>query len=193
MAIAAGGGIPSLVQLLRSGSSEAKSNAAAALWNLAVNAENQLKMGQSGAVPLLADMLTATAGAQDGKAHAAGALGNLAASADNMPALARANVVAPLARLLTSELSEARANAAGALGNLAVSPAMSEALSQANVIPALVTMYLAQDSTASAREKAVGTLRRLASMSERNRRAILAEGDSRPDVQRLLKQLLDGP
>ena len=74
MAIAAGGGIPSLVQLLRSGSSEAKSNAAAALWNLAVNAENQLKMGQSGAVPLLADMLTATAGAQDGKAHAAGGL-----------------------------------------------------------------------------------------------------------------------
>ena len=70
------GALPLLVNLLQSGSDEAKENAAGALGSLARNSDNQTKIVEEGALPPLVNLLQS--GSDEAKTNAAGALGNLA-------------------------------------------------------------------------------------------------------------------
>ena len=81
MAIAAAGGIPPLVALVRDGDAGGKEQAAGALRSLAVNADNQVAIARAGGIePLVA---LARSGTDGQKEHAAAALRNLAVNDDN--------------------------------------------------------------------------------------------------------------
>ena len=175
VSIASAGAIPPLISLLQSGSPDARSNAAAALWNLAVNLNNQVEIGNAGAIPHLAALLSVSS-MPEARDHAAGAIGNLAASQDNLPRLRAANVVQKLIGLLSGDSEEGRSNAAGALGNLATTPEMRAAIGGAGAVVPLVAMYQSGASAPLSRDKAVGALRRLLVGNEANRQAILAAG-----------------
>ena len=75
--ILAAGALPPLVNLLKSGSSEARENAAGVLWSLSVeNPENRTKIANAGALPLLVNLLESSS--YEARETAAGALMNLA-------------------------------------------------------------------------------------------------------------------
>ena len=75
VSIAREGAVGPLIALLKNGSDQGKTNAAGALWNLAINADNQVSITREGAVgPLIALLKN---GSDVGKFHAAGALKNL--------------------------------------------------------------------------------------------------------------------
>ena len=75
--------------LVRDGIAEQKQFAAAALWALAANADNQIAIAQAGGIPPLVVLVRDGNDAQ--KSNAAGALQKLAEScADNETAIAQA-------------------------------------------------------------------------------------------------------
>ena len=67
--------------LLSSGDAEGKAKAAGALWNLAVNDDNQVAIAAAGGILPLVALLSS--GDAKGKAKAAEALRNLAVNNDN--------------------------------------------------------------------------------------------------------------
>ena len=76
------GALVALVALLREGSAVGKENAAAALQNLAANADNKVVIAkEEGALAALVALLRE--GSAEGKENAAGALWSLAVNADN--------------------------------------------------------------------------------------------------------------
>ncbi|KAG1656688.1 hypothetical protein FOA52_007258 [Chlamydomonas sp. UWO 241] len=92
--------VPSLVQLLGTNSSpEVQKNAAGVLYNLAQNADHNVKIAAACAIPPLVQLLGpgSTAGVQQ---YAAGALGTLAQINDNAVAIAAAGAIPPLVQLL---------------------------------------------------------------------------------------------
>ena len=112
--IANAGAIPTLVDLLSTGTEKVKANAAKALMNLAQNPEIQTKIVLPGLIDLLSyDSPTA-------KETAAGALWNLAVmNPENRTKIVAAGALQPLVNLLQSGSDEAKETAAGALMNLA--------------------------------------------------------------------------
>jgi hypothetical protein len=81
-------GVPKLVARLQSGGDDAKAEAAGALWNLALNADNKVAIAKvEGALAALVALLRE--GSAVGKKHAAAALQSLAISADNKVAIAK--------------------------------------------------------------------------------------------------------
>merc|ERR1711998_538684 len=66
---------------LRDGSAEGKTTAAAALWNLATNADNQVRIAREGGIEPLIALLRD--GSAEGKTEAAVALRNLAFNVNN--------------------------------------------------------------------------------------------------------------
>ena len=74
--------------LARGGTEKQKENAAAALWMLAINDDNQVAIARAGGIePLVA---LARGGTEKQKEHAADALWMLALNDDNQVAIARA-------------------------------------------------------------------------------------------------------
>jgi hypothetical protein len=112
--------VPKLVALLQSGSDDAKAEAAAALWGLAVNADNKVAIAkEEGALAALVALLRE--GSVVGKENAAAALWSLAANANNKVAIAREEgALAALVALLREGSAVGKEHAAGALVNLAV-------------------------------------------------------------------------
>ena len=108
--------VGSLVQLLRDGSEGAKEQAACALSNLALNAENKVAIVRAGAleplVPLLRD------GSAGAKENAARALRSLSFNAENKVSIVRVGALDPLVQLLRDGSAVAKEHAAGALSNL---------------------------------------------------------------------------
>ena len=85
MAIAQAGGIAPLVALARDGTDGQKQWAAAALWNLAVNDDNQVAIARAGGIaPLVA---LARGGTNAQKEQAAAALRNLSFNKTNLAAM----------------------------------------------------------------------------------------------------------
>ena len=80
--------ITELVALVRDGNDAQKEHAAAALRNLALNADNKIAIAKAGGIPPLVALVRD--GNDEQKHLAAGALGNLAANADNQVAIEKA-------------------------------------------------------------------------------------------------------
>ena len=80
--------ITKLVALVRDGTDAQKKNAAAALWNLAVNDDNEIAIAKAGGIPPLVALIRDGNDAQ--KHFAAGALRILAENDDNRIAIAKA-------------------------------------------------------------------------------------------------------
>jgi vacuolar protein 8 len=96
--IAAEGGIPLLVKLLKDGTAGEKKNAAGALWRLAVNdVDNRKAIKAAKAIPPLIELLRGTA---DVKIQAAGALSVLAADKAIARKISKAGAITPLVELL---------------------------------------------------------------------------------------------
>ena len=89
-----------LVELVRDGNANGKSNAAGALWNLAGNADNKRAIAQLGAIPFLVALLRS--GNAKGKANAAGVFTDLAVNADIGLTIAQMGAISPLVALLMS-------------------------------------------------------------------------------------------
>ncbi|KAH8092393.1 hypothetical protein JL720_5363 [Aureococcus anophagefferens] len=118
VAIAAAGGIAPLVELVRSGSADAKDSAARALGNLAcANDDNQVAIAAAGGIAPLVEVVRS--GSDRAKASAVGALANLAYyNPDNQVAIAAAGAIAPLVALTRSG-GQGAEDAEAALTNLA--------------------------------------------------------------------------
>ncbi|GER35178.1 RING/U-box superfamily protein with ARM repeat domain [Striga asiatica] len=93
-AIVNSGAIPDIVAVLRSGSPEARENAAAALFSLSAADENKVAIGAAGAVAALVDLLRT--GTPRGRKDAATAIFNLCIYGGNKARAVRAGVVGPL-------------------------------------------------------------------------------------------------
>jgi len=82
------GSISTLIKFVKSGTDVGKEYVAGALWNLAVNADNQIAIATKGGIePLIA---LVKSGTDAGKQNAAGALKNLALNAANKKQIERA-------------------------------------------------------------------------------------------------------
>ena len=103
--------VEQIIQDLHSGSAVAKENAAAALWNLALNADNQVAIAHAGGIAPLVELTRS--GSAVAQLNAAAALWNLALNADNRVAIAQAGGIAPLVELTHIGSAGAQEKAAG--------------------------------------------------------------------------------
>eukprot|EP00438_Fugacium_kawagutii_P002753 Skav229389 [mRNA] locus=scaffold4358:69560:76538:- [translate_table: standard] len=150
-------GIPPLVALLNDGNDEAKVEAAAALRNLAVAAENKVRIADAGALPPLVALLKE--GNDEAKVQAAAALGNLGRVAENKVRIADAGALPPLVALLNDGNDEAKVEAAAALRNLAVAAENKVRIADAGALPPLVALL--KDGNAEAKHQAEWALKKL--------------------------------
>ena len=141
-AIAAAGGIPSLVALVRDGTTdEQEENAAFALSRLAYgNDANKAAIAAAGGIPPLVALVRD--GTEKQKNEAANALANLAGNnAANSAAIAAAGGIPPLVALVRNGSTPYQADAADALANLAYgNDANKAAIAAAGGIPPLVAL-----------------------------------------------------
>ena len=92
------GAIVPLVELLRSGSADAKEQAAAALANLAVNDANKAAIVEAGGIAPLIELVRS--GSAERQGERGGALWNLTVNDANKVAIAEAGAIAPLVALV---------------------------------------------------------------------------------------------
>ena len=164
-AIADAGGITPLVALLGSSNTQARENASAALWHLALDYSNQLAISKANGIsPLVTVLDDGTVQAHE---HAANALKRLAMSnADN-----RAQIAKHLVQLLGNPSSGAQQRSAHALRELAGSTGDSPVIIvNAGAISPLVALL--SFGTAVVKEEAAGALSTLAMNSPSNQLAI---------------------
>ncbi|KAL2344967.1 hypothetical protein Fmac_006252 [Flemingia macrophylla] len=90
--------IPSIVQVLRSGTMEARENAAATLFSLSLADENKIIIGTSGAIPALVELLQN--GSPRGKKDVANNLFNLCIYQGNKGGAIRAGIIIALLKML---------------------------------------------------------------------------------------------
>ena len=115
------GGIPPLVQLVRDGSAEAKTQAAAALANLTltyIEVTNRRLVGAAGATSPLIELLRD--GSAEAKLWAASALRNLACENDNKMLITEAGGVPLFVQLLRDGCAKGKLKASAALSSLAL-------------------------------------------------------------------------
>jgi len=130
------GGVPALVAMLHSGSPEAQTHAAGALWHLAALETNKKIITRSGAITPLVHLLSSPT-----EAHrfAAGALWHLASAADARVEMVHANATPTLVGVCSSPSAEARQHAAAVLSVLVRSQGSNKKeLFAAGGVPALV-------------------------------------------------------
>lgn len=180
MVIARAGGIPPLVELVKSERSGPHENASRAIWQLAQTADNQHAIAKAGGVnPLVALLSTGSAATQR---HAAAAIEGLARDChENQLALAKAKAIAPLVTLLGSESMETQEHAEWALLYLAMHAECRNA-----VVRRLVQVLDMRNANAQLR--AAGALAILSSRNATYRNAIYEAGAIPP----LVRQLGDG-
>ena len=195
-AIIDSGGIPYLLNVMRTGSQLGQEHAARVLRNLAMETENQNALVDANTIPELVQ-LTKTGSARAQEVAAAG-LSELASGAiverekkrlleevfgktaeydeddplytaprpDRLVLIAEAGGIVPLVAMMLSPNSFARENAAGALMHLALEPANQIAIAKANGIAPLVAIL--DDGTETAHGNAAKALLRLAVNNEDN-------------------------
>jgi len=146
--------IPMLIALLTSGTDEQKEDAAA-LGNIALNADNTIWIARHNGI---APLITLVASGTDmQKQSAAGALRNLSANDENDITIARGDGIAPLIALVASgTTNEQKEHAAAALGNIAMKYNNRTAIADGNGIPPLIA--LVTSGTPMQKENAVRAL-----------------------------------
>ena len=186
VAIAAAGGIPSLIALLASNQPDLHREVAGALWALAGNpgnADNQRAIAKAGGIPPLVALLKlgVALGAQE---TAAGALYALAEAFDNRVSIADAGGISLLVSLLHTGSEECKEQAAGALQRLVIENQANQ-LAIANGLVAMLAK--GSKGSAEAQEHVTALLRNLAQDPE-NRGALAKAGA----IPQLVKQLKEG-
>lgn len=143
------------VQLLRSGNSDQRTEAALLLGILAASSpDNQASIVRAGAIPPLVELLKSSA--PDARGQAAVALRTLASNNTyNKVAIVRAGAIPPLIKLLRDDNLEVQEVAAGALQTIAETNNQVE-IAQAGAIVPLVALL--KDHSPTVREEAAGAL-----------------------------------
>ena len=113
------GGLRLLVPLTRSRDAEVRRLAAHALANLSVDAQNQIKLAEDSAIPVLIALL-ACQGEIHVQRQAAKALATLASTRRNKERVAEEKGIIPLVELAQSPHVGVRVEAVAALANLAL-------------------------------------------------------------------------
>ncbi|KAK4785832.1 hypothetical protein SAY86_002521 [Trapa natans] len=131
------GAVPGIVHVLKSGSMEARENAAATLFSLSVVDEYKVTIGAFGAIPPLVALLSE--GSQRGKKDAATALFNLCIYQGNRGKAIRARIVPTLMQLLTEPGGMVDESLA-VLAVLASHPEGRAAIGAAKAVPVLVEL-----------------------------------------------------
>jgi hypothetical protein len=120
-----------------------RTNALAALRNLAEDADNQRRIAEQGGVPLLVAQLRSGSDAR--KAFAAGALWHLSAQSKNQVAIADAGGIPALLQLAKSGDEVQRENAMGAIMKLTETKANRARIIQAGGVEVLVGSIQGED------------------------------------------------
>mmetsp|Transcript_24740 Transcript_24740/g.41341 ORF Transcript_24740/g.41341 Transcript_24740/m.41341 type:complete len:694 (+) Transcript_24740:414-2495(+) len=192
VAVVEAGALPPLMELLRSGSDEARANAAEVLGNLTFDDDDMetVDFVAAGAIPGLVEMLRG--GSDEGRGKAAWVLRKLMASNHaNKAAVTEASALPPLVELLRTGSKEGRANAAGALGILLSGNDTSSrvAVAKADAMPLLVELLRCGSN--EGRAEAAGALSNLG-CDDANKAAIVAAGGIAPLVELLGGGLEEG-
>lgn len=130
--------IGSLVEVLKSGTLEARENAAATLFSLSSPPINKLKIGSSGVFTPLVALLQD--GSCRGQRDAASLMFNLAILPANTTLAVRAGVVPILLKLMADETSKLHDESLAVLALLSTNQEGQSAISRANAIPLLVEL-----------------------------------------------------
>lgn len=107
-----------LIDIIKSGTDDGKTNAAGALGNMAVNDANKISIANAGGIPVLVEL--AKYGTDTGKENAAFALSQLALNDANKISIANAGAIQVLIKLVLFGTEVAKQYAADALSYLSV-------------------------------------------------------------------------
>lgn len=189
VAIAEAGGIMPLVTLLTSGTTQARENAAGALWHLALDKSNQIAIARVNGISPLVTILDD--GTEKAHKHASDALARLATkSPDNQAQIAKHCVA-----LLGNQSTGTQRRAAKALRDLARdNPGSPVVIVNAGAISPLVNLLSA--GAAEVKEEAAGALSTLAFNSPSTQLAIASGlvvlvGTGSAEAQEHVTQLLN--
>lgn len=164
------GGIPLLVNLLRSTDTTTQENAVTALLNLSINDNNKAAIGNADAIGPLIYVLES--GTPEAKENSAATLFSLSVIEDNKVKIGRSGAIQPLVDLLGNGTPRGKKDAATALFNLSIYHENKARIVQAGAVKYLVELM---DPAAGMVDKAVAVLSNLATIHE-GRAAIGQEG-----------------
>lgn len=164
------GGIPLLVNLLRSPDPTTQENAVTALLNLSINDNNKAAIGNADAIDPLIYVLES--GTPEAKENSAATLFSLSVIEDNKVKIGRSGAIQPLVDLLGHGTPRGKKDAATALFNLSIFHENKARIVQAGAVKYLVELM---DPAAGMVDKAVAVLSNLATIHE-GRAAIGQEG-----------------
>ena len=177
------GGIPPLVELLKTTNGSTRSAAAGswfenptkALWHLAEMVDNQTAISRAGGISPLVTLLTSES--EITQQYAAAALQSLAREhPENQITIAKTGAIAPLIDLLGSDTAETQEHTVGVLLHLA----SHDITSRNAVVRRLVSVLTLRN--AAPQLKATEALMVLAARSDENRKAITSAGAIEPLV-----------
>jgi hypothetical protein len=164
--IVAAGALDPIVQVLKCGDSEARENAAAALFSLSTKstAHKALIGSSTDAIPALVKLLID--GTTRGKKDAAGAIFDLSICHENKATAVRAGVVPPLVDLRGDEKQGIVDEALATLAILATHPEGQTEISHVGALPLLIDII--SDSSPQNKENAACILLQLCSSDPNN-------------------------
>nr|GMD17777.1 U-box domain-containing protein 4 isoform X1 [Ipomoea batatas] len=166
-----------MIHVLKTGSPEAKENSAATLFSLSVIEDNKIKIGKSGAIQPLVDLLGN--GTPRGKKDAATALFNLSIHPENKTRIVDAGAVKYLVDLMDPAAGMVD-KAVAVLSNLSTIHEGRVAIGQEEGIPVLVEVV--ELGSARGKENAAAALLQLCTNSGRHCNMVLQEGAVPPLV-----------
>lgn len=164
--IVAAGALDPIVQVLKCGDSEARENAAAALFSLSTKSTTHKALigSSTDAIPALVKLLID--GTTRGKKDAAGAIFDLSICHENKATAVRAGVVPPLVDLLVDEKQGIVDEALATLAILATHPEGQTEISHVGALPLLIDII--SDSSPQNKENAACILLQLCSSDPNN-------------------------
>lgn len=148
-----------LVRILRNGDDEAKAAAADVLWDLSGYTHSVSVVQNSGAIPILVDLLSSSN--VEVKEKVTGAVAQLSCNEADRLALASAGVIPVLIELLHDESEELKDHAAEALINFSEDPLQCDRISEAIDNPTFQDMQNRMVHVRASDEHSVRSLRRM--------------------------------
>ncbi|KAF3453344.1 hypothetical protein FNV43_RR03784 [Rhamnella rubrinervis] len=148
-----------LVRILRGGDDEAKAAAADVLWDLSGYKHSVSVVRNSGAIPILVDLLSDRN--VEVKEKVSGAIAQLSYDEADRLALANAGAIRVLIELLHDESEELKDNAAEALINFSEDPLQRDRMSEAIDVPYFQNMQNRMVHIRASDEQTVRSMRRM--------------------------------
>ncbi|KAK1355459.1 RING-type E3 ubiquitin transferase [Heracleum sosnowskyi] len=164
------GGIPLLVNLLRSTDTKTQENAVTTLLNLSINDDNKVAIVNADAIEPLIHVLES--GTTEAKENSAATFFSLSVIKDNKVMIGKSRAIQPLVDLLGNGTLRGKTDAVTALFNLSKFPKNKAQIVQAGAVKYLVELM---DPAAGMVDKAVVLLSNLATIPE-GRTSIVEEG-----------------